>query len=248
MALFISWLERRRLFDIVKNMPAKNSIKEYRADSYYHIYNRGVEKRDIFMDNQDYAVFTSYIKNYLLPKDVDFLQETLTNPQSTPKQKSESLKLLRMNNFHGNITLVAYCLMSNHFHLLLKQTDSNGIDKFMNSLMTRYTMYFNHRYKRVGPLSQGNYKAVLVQTEEQLLHLSRYIHTNPTSKGVAFQSYPHSSYMHYLSYTHDVWINPKEVLDYFSKQGFNSYPNFVNDNNVYESVKMIAHLVLSEPD
>jgi hypothetical protein len=109
-------------------------------------------------------------------------------------------------------------------------------------------MYFNKRHKRVGHLFQGNYKAVLVQSEEQLLHLSRYIHCNPTSKGVAFHSYLYSSYNNYVSNKHDEWIKPEEVLNYFSKQGLNSYPNFVNDNNAYESVKMIAHLVLSEPD
>lgn len=229
-------------------MPAKNSIKEYRENSYYHIYNRGVEKRDIFLDNQDFAVFMSYIKTYLLPKDIDFLQEILTNPLSTSKQKSDSLRQLKLNNFNGNIKLLAYCLMTNHFHLLLKQIDQNGIDRFMNSLMTRYTMYFNKRYKRVGPLYQGNYKAVIVQSEEQLLHLSRYIHINPDSKGDAFQGYPHSSYLQYISGKHEDWLNSDEILNYFTKRGSNSYSNFVGDKYTYDTYEIIAGLSLTEPD
>lgn len=230
-------------------MPARNSIKEYRANSYYHIYNRGVEKRTIFMDNQDYAVFLSYIKNYLLPKDEEFLQDILANSMSTPKQKADSLKLLKLNNFYGNITLLAYCLMSNHFHFLIKQTEPDGIDKFMNSLMSRYSIYFNRRHKRVGPLFQGNYKAVLVSTEDQLLHLSRYIHLNPNSKGVAFQSYPHSSYLQYISDKHVDWINPDEILlTYFSKHGNNSYEEFVGKKYTYDTYEYIAGLTLTESD
>lgn len=229
-------------------MPAKNSRKEFVENSYYHVYNRGVEKRSIFVDDMDYAVFMSYLKNYLIPKDEDFLQETLSSPNSTPKQKSDALRLLRLNNFSNSIDLIAYCLMTNHFHFLIKQTPTWGIDSFMNSLMTRYTMYFNKRHKRVGHLFQGNYKAVQVETEEQLLHLSRYIHQNPTSKGVAFQSYPHSSYLQYLTDQPSEWIKPTDVLTYFSKKGFNSYASFVGDNYSYDSLIVIKELTLTESD
>lgn len=227
-------------------MPAKNSRKEFVENSYYHVYNRGVEKRSIFVDDMDYAVFMSYLKNYLLPKDEDFLQNTLANPDSTPKQKSEALRLLRLNNFNSSIDLVAYCLMNNHFHFLVKQTPAWGIDSFMNSLMTRYTMYFNKKHKRVGHLFQGNYKAVRVETEEQLLHLSRYIHQNPTSKGVAFQSYRYSSYIQYLGNKPEEWIKPKDVMVYFTQKGFNSYASFVGDNYSYDSLFVIKDLTLSE--
>ncbi|MEK7163894.1 MAG: transposase [Patescibacteria group bacterium] len=227
-------------------MPAKNSIKEYRENAYYHIYNRGVEKRSIFIDEQDYAVFISYLKNYLLVKDGDFLQDTISDPMSTPKQKSDALRLLKLNNFHNIVSLIAYCQMTNHFHFLLKQKPTWGMDSFMNSLMTRYTMYFNKKYKRVGHLFQGKYKAVLVRTEEQLLHLTRYIHCNSGSKGLAFQSYPHSSYLQYISDKHVDWVNPEEILGYFTKTGYNSYASFVGDNNGYDSMMFIKGLTLSE--
>ncbi|KKU80035.1 MAG: hypothetical protein UY06_C0007G0010 [Candidatus Amesbacteria bacterium GW2011_GWA2_47_70] len=178
----------------------------------------------------------------------EFLHGIFSNESSTPKQKADALKLLRLNNFSETISLTAYCLMGNHFHFLVKQTMADGIDKFMNSLMTRYTMYFNRRHKRVGHLFQGNYKAVLVETEAQLLHLTRYIHQNPASKGHAFQTHPYSSYQQYVSSARLEWIKPDEVLNYFSKQGFNSYAAFVGDTHIYDSLMIISGLTLSESD
>ncbi len=229
-------------------MPAKNSRKQFVENSYYHIYNRGVEKRQIFMDDMDYSVFISYLRNYLLPKNEDVLHNVLSDENSTSKQKAEAIKLLRLNNFSETISLAAYCLMNNHFHLLVKQIPADGIDIFMNSLMTRYTMYFNRKYKRVGHLFQGNYKAVLVQTEAQLLHLTRYIHQNSALKGHAFQNYPYSSYRQYLSQTQHEWIKPEEILTYFAEQGFNSYKSFVGDVFTYDSFEIISGLTLNESD
>src|SRR3989344_1216655 len=217
-------------------MPAKNSVKDFVENSYYHIYNRGVEKRDIFMNEMDYAVFISYLKIYLLPKDELALRNSLSDINSDYSHKAEALKLLRMNNFSDSIDMLAYCLMPNHFHFLVKQENSTSIDSFMNSLATRYSMYFNRKYKRVGHLFQGTYKAVLVESEEQLLHLSRYIHNNPSSKGVLFQTYPYSSYGNYTNLNKSDWIKPKDILTYFGKKGQSSYQSFMNDRNDYDSV------------
>ena len=105
-------------------MPAKNSVKNYVENSYYHLYNRGVEKRIIFQDSQDYAVFLNYLKEYLLPKDEQNLRNKLTDPNISYKEKDKIIKLLRLNNFTDEIILIAYCLMPNHFHLLVKQKSS----------------------------------------------------------------------------------------------------------------------------
>lgn len=227
-------------------MPAKNSVKEFRANAYYHIYNRGVEKRVIFLDDQDYGVFKSYLKVYLLPKDEIGLQHTLNDPTSSPFEKAEATRLIKLNNFSDSIQLLAYCLMPNHFHLLIKQSDESSIDLFMNSLATRYSMYFNKRYKRVGHLFQGTYKAVLVDSEPQLLHLSRYIHKNPYVKGVPLQSYPHSSYSAYLGIRKLEWIKPTDILNYFSTTGFNSYENFVEGNFDDDSINFVKELILDK--
>ena len=225
-------------------MPAKNTVKQFVPNAYYHLYNRGVEKRIIFCDDKDYGVFLSYLKTYLLHKNTYELQNILSDPNSTSNQKSQALKLLRMNNFTDSVTLHAYCLMPNHFHLLIKQKEADTIDRFMNSLFTRYSMYFNKRYNRVGKLFQGIYKAVLVYTDEQLLHLSRYIHCNPTSEGTALRSYEYSSYPEYLGLRKTNWIKTETILSYFSQTGFNSYKSFVEDNLQEESIKKISSMII----
>ena len=122
--------------------------------------------------------------------------------------------------------------MPNHYHFLIKQENEEDLTSFMKSLMTRYSQYFNFKYKRVGPVFQGRYKAVLVESEEQLLHLSRYIHLNPVSQQsagtVPIMSRP-SSYPNYLREINQSWIKPKVILDYFSKAGEGSYKAFVED-------------------
>jgi putative transposase len=224
-------------------MPAKNRKKLYVENTFYHIYNRGVEKRKTFQDKQDYGVFLSYLKDYLLPKDNDLLQTTLADPQIPWSEKDKILKLLRLNNFHGEITLIAYCLMPNHFHLLVKQKGSDSIDKFMNSLCTRYTMYFNRKYKRVGSLYQGPYKAVPIETDEQLLHLTRYIHKQAFPQGQALQAQP-CSYLEYLGQRKTKWVRPEEILGYFSKQNpKTSYQLFVEQE---ENTSPIEELTLEE--
>ena len=102
-------------------MASKNSIKDYLPDSYYHLYNRGVEKRLIFQDEQDYSVFLSYLKTYLQPKNEKELLLRLANPNLDYKEKDKIIKELRLNNFFSEISLNSYSLMPNHFHFLLKQ-------------------------------------------------------------------------------------------------------------------------------
>ena len=202
-------------------MPAKNSRKTFVENGYYHIYNRGVEKRIIFLDKQDYSVFLSYLKSYLLPKNEKALYDRLSDPSISSKEKDRVFKMLRLNNFHKEITLLAYCLMPNHFHFFLKQKSAGAIDVFMNSLATRYTMYFNHKHKRVGHLYQGVYKAVLVTSDAQFINLSRYIHKQ------ALPLQP-SSYSDYILRSKTEWVHPEEILDYFSKDNKRlSYENFV---------------------
>lgn len=201
-------------------MPARNSIKQYLENGYYHIYNRGVEKRLIFLDQQDYLVLLNYLKEYLLPKDEKNLREQLSDPNISYRGKDKILSRLRLNNFADEITLLAYCLMPNHFHFFVKQKSAQSIDSFMQSLGTRYTMYFNRKYKRVGSLFQAVYKAVLITHEEQFVYLSKYIHKQAlASKGETLQGWKEqpSSYPEYLGKRKTEWVHPEEVLSYFSK-------------------------------
>lgn len=234
-----------------ENVAAKNSRKAYMEQGYYHLYNRGVEKRHIFIDSQDYGVFLSYLKEYLSPKDEKSLFAKLSDPNISPRERDKIIKLLRLNNFYNEIFLLAFCLMPNHFHLLVKQSSALSIDKFMNSLALRYVIYFNRKYKRTGGLFQDVYKAVSVNTDEQLLHLSRYIHQNPLGKNKFsrksslsdFLVQP-SSYPEYLGHRNTDWITTQEVLGYFSKTKLSlSYQAFVQQT---EDIPLIQHLLIED--
>ncbi|MBI2040289.1 transposase [Candidatus Microgenomates bacterium] len=216
-------------------MPARNSLKMYVDDSYYHLYNRGVEKRTIFIDEQDYGVFLGYLKEYLLPKDEETLRKMLGDPSVSYREKDTILKKLRLNNFADEVSLIAYCLMPNHFHFFIKQKSAQTINKFMRSLCTRYTMYFNRKYNRVGSLFQDVYKAVLITHENQFLHLSRYIHKQALSlQGDSLQTQP-CSYDEYLGKRKTEWVKPDEVLYYFSKTNPKlSYQTFVSEQDDFE--------------
>lgn len=206
-------------------MPSKNAIKEYEAGAYYHVYNRGVEKRVIFQDDQDYKTFLSYLKFYL----------------TTPELQGDSLKLVfpsrKLKNYGGEIELLAYCLMPNHFHLLIHQNSETSINHFMRSLATKYVRYFNTKYKRVGHLFQDTYKAVKVEAENQWLHLSKYIHRNPLDLSNfkdfkesprSLSDYSYSSYQNYLGLIHQTWVDPRPILSNFG-QSKSSYQNFVEE-------------------
>lgn len=237
-------------------MPAKNSIKQYLENGYYHLYNRGVEKRSIFLDKQDYSVFLSYLKEYLTPKDEKSLVNRLANSETPWAEKDKIIKALRLNNFSNELSLLAFCLMSNHFHLLVKQIMFDSIDRFLSSIGTRYTMFFNRKYKRVGPLYQGVYKAVLVSTDEQLLQLSRYIHRQALNlqgvnlQGETLQAHLQaqeaqpSSYGEYLSKRNTEWVKTREILSFFSKNNPSlSYEFFVEET---DDLSRIGNLILEE--
>lgn len=226
-------------------MPSRNTTKHYTENGYYHIYNRGVEKRLIFLDSQDYSVFLSYLKEYFLPKDKDQLTNLLASPNTPRTEKQKILKLLRLNNFAGELNLLAYCLMPNHFHLLVKQHNAMGIDKLMNSLGTRYTMYFNRKYKRVGRLYQDVYKAVQVNNDAYLLYLSCYIHKQalPSVQGDPLNNQP-SSYEVYIEQKKVEWIHAGEILSFFSKTNPRlNYSTFINQSENYE---LLSGLTLDE--
>lgn len=226
-------------------MPSKNSIKQYIENSYYHIYNRGVEKRKIFLDQEDYKVFLNYLKIYLEPppKETQLIQVQIN-------QTLFKTVLRPLNNFYNDIELIAYCLMPNHFHLLVYQRPKKGIEFFMRSLGTKYSQYFNKKYERVGYLFQGTYKAVLVEEDPYLLHLTRYIHLNPSKETPLKGAY--SSYGDYLGIRKTNWVKPQKILEYFNsakKTSFKeilSYQSFVEDY-AQDSKEVLGNLAIDEP-
>lgn len=200
-------------------MPAKNSVKTYLENAYYHIYNRGVEERLIFQDQEDYKVFLSFVKRYLV---------VLTQNEVQPRWNTDVSE---------KILLAAYCLMPNHFHFLVKQITEDGVTEFMRALMNSYVGYFNQKYKRVGGLFQGIFKAAYIDNEAYLLHLTRYIHLNPIELAEMsmkkLEDY-YCSYGEYIGKRNTSWISCDEVLGHFGSKlagigSFDSYKDFVEE-------------------
>lgn len=224
-------------------MPAKNTLKPYIENSYYHVYNRGVNKTDIFHDDQDYQTFLRYLKEYLSPPPP---RSTLTQSFTLKGQSFQGIPHLR-KNYSSQIQLAAFVLMPNHFHFLLKQIPHDALPTFVKSLFTRYVKYFNKTYKRVGSLFESRYKAILVTSDNYLLHLSRYIHLNHLSINNNLQVL-YSSYPEYLGLRHTPWVHHQPVLDMItSAQKFkhDKYRQFVEDSKIV-SADILQRLTLDD--
>jgi putative transposase len=221
------------------------------SGGYYHLYNRGVNKLEIFLDQQDYNTHLRYIATLLLPKDEEYLRIQLANPQISGDEREQIKQLLRLRNFNDEITLIAYCLMPNHFHFLVRQHSKRSIEDFMRSLLTRYVMYFNKRYKRVGPLFQSKYKAVLVKSDNQLRYLTKYIHRNPLKRKLykkadvyqALRLQP-SSYSAYIDKNHKSWIHPELIINQENEKSVAHYRAFIEESNMSDDLGFIKGLTL----
>jgi putative transposase len=160
-------------------MPSQNEVKELLPDGIYHVFNRGVERREVFLDGHDYRRFL--------------------------RQLSQSLER------EPSVSLLAYSLMPNHFHLLIKQTEPVVLGSFLQRLTIAYVMYFNRKYRRVGPLFQGKYKAVRVIGPRQLMEVSRYIHLNPERAGLGWRQHAYSSVAVYTGKSEGEQATPQVV-------------------------------------
>ncbi len=185
----------------------------------YHIYNRGVEKRKIFLGPSYYSRFITVLKHTL---NYDYPYSILKrNLEETTSEEAKALILadLETRRIEQPTDIFSLCLMPNHIHLTLMQLVKDGITQLMHRLGTAYTMYFNKREKRTGRLFEGSFKAVLVETEPQLIHLTRYQHINPTSLDLKSKeeliNYPWSSLSTYLGDKRFDFVKPKPVINMF---------------------------------
>lgn len=211
-------------------MPSRNV--PFVNDEYYHIFNRGVAKMPIYNNVFDYKHFLSTILYY-----------QIDGPK--PRFSFFRDKPISLENNREIVDIICYCLMPNHFHFLLQQKKENGITEFVSKLSNSYTKYFNAKNKRVGPLLQGEFKSVYVESNDQLLHLSRYIHLNPlvgyVTKDLDF--YRWSSYPEYINLINSQICNKKIILDQF-KSG-SDYKQFVLDQEDYgKQLEFIKHQLL----
>ncbi|MFA6006431.1 MAG: transposase [Candidatus Paceibacterota bacterium] len=158
----------------------------FEAGAYYHIYNRGTEKRDIFLDNRDYRRFIHYLYvcNDTAPiekirNEGKLKGDAGKTPSNSNVRGETSDKTEKPDKREKLVDIVAYALMPNHIHLLLSPKTDTGLSKFMQKVLTGHTMFFNKKHKRTGALYQGLFKSKEVTNEQYLPVLARYIHLNP---------------------------------------------------------------------
>lgn len=203
------------------------------SGQFYHVFNRGVEKRRVFIDKRERVRFLEAIKYYRQSDSkTKFSQTTLEEREHESQSKL--------------VEVIAYCLMPNHFHLLLQQLQDNGISTFIRKLINSYTRYFNTKNERIGPLFQGQFKAVRVESDEQLLHLTRYIHLNPLVGYVVknLRNFEWSSYLTYIGQDNNQICQRNTIEKLISLKG---YEQFVLDQADYaKKLDQVKHLLLDD--
>lgn len=219
---------------------ARNLV--FSPGEYYHIFNRGVEKRPIFTEKRDYVRALSTIFYYKHAHPPVKYSKYLSTPRD---QRSELNEIL--NKSPKDVTILAYCLMPNHFHFLIRQESDIGISQFLSKFSNSYTKYFNTKHTRVGPLLQGTFKAVIVDSEEQLIHLSRYIHINPVVSSIIKKTdlidYPWSSMHEYITPTPNDLSDPSIIMPIFHST--DKYLEFCQNHLDYaEELERIKHLTI----
>ena len=197
---------------------------------YYHIFNRGAHRQTIFKDKTDWSRFLFNILYFQSPypfQKISRLVQTYAHDTgfSVPNEDIEEVLKGRF------VELVGFCLMSNHFHLIVKETEEGGMARYMQRVSDGYTKYFNTKYEASGHVFQGSYKAVHVKTDTQLLYLSAYIHRNPREisawRGKEFE-YPWSSLQDFTEGNR--WggiIVPEIITGQFESTPQSNYADFV---------------------
>jgi len=209
------------------------------TDQIYHIFNRGVNKGNIFLSDVDYERFLSAALHYK-SKTTKFSYEKILS-SNDPVSLAVSLAA----EDKPRIQVIAYCLMPNHFHFLIKQLEEAGITSFIRKLSNSYAHFINVKYKRVGPLFQGRFKNVLIESDDQLIHTSRYIHLNPLVSDLVTQlkDYKWSSYLDYISRNKTKLCDPDPVINQF--KSIEEYEEFVLDQEDYgRKLEKIKHIMM----
>ncbi len=176
---------------------ANRDYKDSVPGAYFHIYNRGNKKEDIFLDESDFRFFILRLKQYLFP---DLKNKLRVNP--LPKD---------------SFSLISYCLMPNHFHLILRQNLDIPTSKLLLRVCTSYSKYFNKKYDKVGHIFQDQFKQIMIDNDNYLKWLSCYIHQNPKVAGIVknIEQYKWSSYNNFIGKDINNICDREIILSYF---------------------------------
>ena len=190
---------------------------------YYHIFNRSIAGYKIYNESTNYMRFIKLLNYYRFVDNVLSYSRYLTTARATISK-----------GFGGEtlVDIIAYCVMPTHFHLLIRQNTENGIAEYLSKIENSYSKYFNTIYKRKGPLWESRFQSVHIDTNEQLLHLTRYIHLNPSSAGLVKrpEQWKFSSYSEYIGNKNTSICTFKDLIELTPKQ----YKKFVNDRIAYQ--------------
>ena len=213
-------------------MPLRKTILA--TGEIYHVFNRSVQGIPIFRGKTEYETFKETIRFYLQPEP--------PTKFSIYRMHSSRYKIKLTRKL---VTIINFCLMPNHFHFTLRQEEENGIRNFIQRISNSFAHYFALKYQNSGPVFEGNFKAIRVENNEQLLHLSRYIHLNPVSAYLVEnpRDYPYSSYSTYLGMEKEDFVEPAIILEQFTSPW--QYEKFVLDQKDYQrSLEVIKRLTL----
>lgn len=195
--------------------------RSFDPDLYYHVYNCGVEKRRTFLNGREYQRFLDAAEYYLHDQKISYVQFQDLNEKAKAFYRQlnpEGLTTLRVG-------IIAYCLMPNHFHFLVKPAKDGGLPRFFSDIANSYTKYFNTKNKRVGNLFQGTFKAKGITSDASLLQVSRYIHLNPSSP----YAYPYSSLQDWLRLKDSKIVDQEELNKWLEVAGgVKNYQSFVD--------------------
>lgn len=216
----------------------------FRNEYFYHIFNRGIEKRVTFSNRRNYLRMLELLKFYSF-KVVPLRYSRFIE---LPKDKQQQI-YLKMVESGKLVDIISFCLMPNHFHILLKQLHENGIKIFVSNISNSYTKYFNIKNSRQGPLFQGTFKAVLVEDDNQLIHLVRYIHLNPVSASMInldeLRLYEWCSHKYYLKSNNDELLNKQPIMNFFKTM--EGYQSFISDQVEYaKKLELIKHQIIEK--
>ena len=231
-----------------KDLWVINSVMPYRktplvTDEVYHVYNRSIGGYPIFLQNSHYQRGLDLANFYRFDKPPLRFSHYNRLPDS---QKNEFMEKLKLSP--KRIKIFTYCLMPNHVHFLLKQLIENGIANFMSNIQESYAKYFNIKEERTGSLFQSMFKAVRIETDEQLIHVTRYIHLNPLTSYVIknmdeLETYPWCSFAEYMGQVNHGIVDKEEILQYFGS--VNHLRDFtMNQVDYQRKLAQIKHLAI----
>lgn len=211
-------------------------------DEIYHVFNRSVGRQLIFLSTRDYQRALRVFRFYLYNK--PSLRFSFYN--RLPYDQKSNFFNEMIKSASPIVDIICFCLMPNHFHFLLKNLTENGIKQFISNFQNSYAKYFNIKTDRTGTLFQQNFKAVRIESDEQLIHVSRYIHLNPVTSYIIeaedIENYLWSSYLNYL-HDESTYIFKDPVLGQF--KSIEDYKKFVLDQVGYQrKLNEIKHLIL----